>query len=114
MGTSMEDFTLHEFDTPLNPARVSKSLPYEMTAPNCGFMLPMVSLLEQFVGSYCDSVCADQVMASKDKNVLTKFKHRTRLDGKFLRTVPIASHMSCKKQGMETNRTKCSPTWRPG
>lgn len=73
VGASMETYTHHEFDiAPLHPTgernQENRRTPsFRSIGSNCGLMLPVLSVLEQFAGTYCDSICADQVTTSRYK-----------------------------------------------
>lgn len=73
MGSSMENDTLHGVDNAVldpigeNTHENSAKPLHPITGPNCGLALPMLSVLEEFAGTYCDSVCVDQVLACRGR-----------------------------------------------
>ena len=90
-GASMEEFTIHDFDTMETPKEKNEhgqnNLPKEpITGSSCGLMLPMLSALEQFVGMYCDSVCADQMIAARGKGYFSGMQKNQNAGG--VRKVP--------------------------
>ena len=71
VGASMETYTQHDLNiTALHPhgerSQESRRTPsFRSIGSNCGLMLPVLSVLEQFAGTYCDSICADQATTSR-------------------------------------------------
>jgi hypothetical protein len=77
-----EDYLIQDYDPQNVNSHIEVASTAATTYPSCGFVVPFVSILESFVGKYCDSMCVDQ-MASRKQNT-----HERTVSSEVIKPIP--------------------------